>query len=178
MWYATAQVGLWHDVHTPLYVQKVVERLQEGDDIDGTNGRTEEEIDEELKRQEAKTRARTLEIVRCCVFHALCVTCANVGDAARRSPRRGCCTTGERAVRVQAQPCNQRCGPRDDLFTVWRDLEVRHGCGACGGTAVQPVTWCSFAVVKSSAITRRATPSITPSSSSRSRRIVRRHTSR
>ena len=68
--------GLWHDVHTPLYVQKVVERLQEGDDIDGTNGRTEEEIDEELKRQEAKTRARTLEIVRCIgIPRSVCDVC-------------------------------------------------------------------------------------------------------
>ena len=47
-----------------LRAQKVPERLQEGDDIDGTHGRTEEEVEEELKRQEAKTRARTLEIVR------------------------------------------------------------------------------------------------------------------
>jgi len=44
--------------------QTVPERLQEGDDIDGNNGRTEEEIEQALKRQEAQTRARTLEIVR------------------------------------------------------------------------------------------------------------------
>lgn len=97
--------------------------------IDDTEGKGEEELEERLNENEAKTRAILLEMVSgrhqaAPRFHRAAMLRPSALRPGGRPARRRRPTSGERAVCLQTQPGHHRRGPGNHLLSLRNHQEV------------------------------------------------------